>query len=103
MHGRQPGTPHPGSTRKVPRAFGAQGGSVQQVDFLVLGSGVAGLSYALKVADYGSVAVVTKDFANEGCTNYAQGGVCAVLDRTDSVHEHTMDTMVAGAFLNDPQ
>lgn len=84
-------------------AWTVPGGSVQQVDFLVIGSGIAGLSYALKVAEYGTVAVVTKDFANEGCTQYAQGGVCAVLDRNDSVQEHVRDTIIAGAHLNDPQ
>lgn len=77
--------------------------AARQVDFLVIGSGIAGLSYALKVAEYGTVAVVTKDFANEGCTQYAQGGVCAVLDRQDSVAEHVRDTLIAGAFLNDQQ
>ncbi len=76
---------------------------MQHVDFMVIGSGIAGLSYALKVADYGTVAVVTKDFAQEGCTQYAQGGVCAVLDKSDSVQDHVRDTMVAGAFLNDPK
>eukprot|EP00882_Tetradesmus_deserticola_P016434 GHRQ01017553.1.p1 GENE.GHRQ01017553.1~~GHRQ01017553.1.p1 ORF type:complete len:157 (-),score=28.98 GHRQ01017553.1:236-706(-) len=75
--------------------------SVRQFDYLVLGSGIAGLSYALKVAEYGSVAIITKDYANEGCTQYAQGGVCAVLDKADSVDSHVEDTMVAGAFLND--
>lgn len=70
---------------------------------MVIGSGIAGLSYALKVADYGSVAVVTKDTASEGCTQYAQGGVCAVLDALDSVQDHVRDTMVAGAWLNDAQ
>ncbi|KAF5838194.1 FAD binding domain-containing protein [Dunaliella salina] len=79
------------------------GPDVQHVDFMVIGSGIAGLSYALKVADYGTVAVVTKDAASEGCTTYAQGGVCAVLDHTDSVQNHVKDTMVAGGFLNDPK
>lgn len=74
---------------------------VKQHDFLVIGSGIAGLTYALKVAEYGSVAIITKDNANEGCTRYAQGGVCAVLDKSDSVADHVRDTIVAGAFLND--
>lgn len=74
---------------------------VRQFDFIVIGSGIAGLSYALKVAPYGKVAVITKDGASEGCTRYAQGGVCAVLDPLDSVEKHVRDTMVAGAFLND--
>lgn len=68
---------------------------------IVIGSGIAGLTYAIKVAQYGSVAVITKDYAKEGCTQYAQGGVCAVLDATDSVQDHVCDTIVAGAFLND--
>jgi len=98
------------SSKAAARAFPGQDAPplaaeprVQHVDFMVIGSGIAGLSYALKVADYGSVAVVTKDFASEGCTQYAQGGVCAVLDQTDSVQNHVRDTLVAGAFLNDPK
>ena len=75
--------------------------SVKQFDFIVIGSGIAGLTYAIKTANYGKVAVITKDYANEGCTQYAQGGVCAVLDQTDSVQDHVRDTIVAGAFLND--
>lgn len=70
-------------------------------DFLVVGSGIAGLTYALKVAEYGSVAVITKESISEGCTVYAQGGVCAVLDPLDSVEDHVHDTIVAGNFLND--
>lgn len=70
-------------------------------DFVVIGSGIAGLTYALKVAEHGSVAVVTKESLSEGCTVYAQGGVCAVLDPLDSVQDHVQDTMVAGNFLND--
>jgi L-aspartate oxidase len=77
--------------------------AVRQFDFVVVGSGIAGLSYALKVAPYGKVAVITKDAASEGCTRYAQGGVCAVLDPLDSIDKHVSDTMVAGAFLNDPK
>lgn len=73
---------------------------MQNFDFLVLGSGIAGLSYALKVAEHGNVAVVTKAQANEGCTQYAQGGVCAVLGKHDSVEAHVEDTMIAGDYLN---
>lgn len=76
--------------------------TVQSFDFLVLGSGIAGLTYALKVAEFGQVAVITKATVEEGCTTYAQGGVCAVLDPLDSVEKHVSDTMVAGAHLNNP-
>jgi heterodisulfide reductase subunit A-like polyferredoxin len=70
-------------------------------DFVVVGSGIAGLTYALKVAEYGKVAVITKEGLSEGCTVYAQGGVCAVLDPLDSVENHVRDTIIAGNYLND--
>lgn len=76
---------------------------VLRYDFAVVGSGIAGLSYALKVAAFGRVAIITKEQATESCTRYAQGGICAVLDPLDSVDNHIHDSMVAGAFLNDPQ
>lgn len=91
----------PGATSAFGLPPPAPEGPVKQFDFIVIGSGIAGLTYAIKVAQYGSVAVITKDYAKEGCTQYAQGGVCAVLDATDSVQDHVRDTIVAGAFLND--
>jgi len=69
------------------------------VDFLVLGGGVAGLSYALKAARSGTVAVLTKRARHESNTNYAQGGIAAVLSPLDSPELHIQDTLTAGAGL----
>ncbi len=68
-------------------------------DFLVLGSGVAGLFYALRVAQHGRVAVVTKKEAVQSATNFAQGGIAAVVSDEDSFESHAKDTMNAGAGL----
>ncbi len=71
----------------------------QKYDFLVVGSGLAGLSYALKVAKHGSVVVVSKSEISETNTKYAQGGIAAVIDRVDSYNKHVEDTLVAGDSL----
>jgi len=73
----------------------------ERTDFLVIGSGIAGLSFALKVADYGKVTVVTKDQAKETATRYAQGGIAAVMYDPDSYEKHIRDTITAGDDLND--
>ena len=70
-----------------------------KVDFLVIGSGIAGLSYALKVADFGKVLIVTKSKAEESSTKYAQGGIAGVMYSPDSYEKHIKDTMVAGVGL----
>src|SRR5215472_9803116 len=70
-------------------------------DFLVLGSGIAGLSFALKVAPRGRVAILTKKDRAESNTNYAQGGIAAVTSNEDSFELHVRDTLEAGAGLCD--
>ena len=69
-------------------------------DFLVIGSGVAGLSFALDAAAHGDVVIVSKRAADESNTKYAQGGVAAVLSPGDTFEAHIQDTIVAGAGLN---
>ncbi len=68
-------------------------------DYLVIGSGVAGLSFALEAARTGDVLVVTKRSADESNTKYAQGGIAAVLGEGDSFDDHVADTLRAGAGL----
>ena len=72
---------------------------MKQFDYLVLGSGIAGLSFALKVAPRGRVAIVTKKDRAESNTNYAQGGIAAVTSKEDSFESHVRDTLTAGAGL----
>ncbi len=72
---------------------------MQPFDFLVLGSGIAGLCYALKVAPRGRVAIVTKKDRAESNTNYAQGGIASVTSKEDSFELHVRDTLEAGAGL----
>lgn len=70
-----------------------------QFDILIIGSGAAGLTLALKTADFARVAVLSKGDLNQGATFYAQGGIAAVLDETDSVESHVADTLSAGVGL----
>jgi L-aspartate oxidase len=71
----------------------------EQVDFLVLGGGIAGLTFALEAAQHGSVLVLTKRQRSEGSTQYAQGGIAGVLGTDDRFELHVEDTLVAGAGL----
>lgn len=75
----------------------------QKVDFLIIGSGIAGLSYALKVAEHGSVYIVTKSNEDESNTKYAQGGIAAVWHDKDTIEKHIQDTLIAGAGLCDEE
>jgi L-aspartate oxidase len=69
------------------------------VDFLILGSGLAGLNAALRLAEHGRVLIITKRSVSEGATNYAQGGIAAVISDSDSFEAHVQDTLSAGAGL----
>jgi L-aspartate oxidase len=70
-----------------------------EADVLVIGTGIAGLSYALRVADFADVVMATKKETSASNTNYAQGGIASVLAPTDSFDRHVQDTLEAGAGL----
>ncbi len=75
---------------------------VQQFDFLVIGSGIAGMSFALKVADKGKVAIICKTDLEEANTYFAQGGIASVTNlKVDNFEKHIEDTMIAGDWIND--
>lgn len=77
--------------------------AARQFDVLIIGSGLAGQSAALRLAEHCKVALISKRLLEDSASGWAQGGIAAVLDTQDSIENHIQDTLVAGAFLNDPQ
>jgi L-aspartate oxidase len=74
---------------------------VQNYDVLIIGSGLAGQSAALRLAEHCRVVLVSKRSLEDSASGWAQGGIAAVLDSSDSIESHVQDTLVAGAWLND--
>ena len=74
-----------------------------KTDFIVIGSGIAGLNFALEASKYGKVTLLTKKDMMESNTNYAQGGIASVLDQHDSYESHLEDTLKAGCYHNDEE
>ena len=75
----------------------------KRTDFLVIGSGIAGLTFALKAAKHGKVSVVTKAAIEDSNTRYAQGGIAAVFSKPDNFEKHISDTLIAGAGICDEE
>ena len=75
---------------------------MESYDFIVIGSGLAGLAFALEASAHGSVCVLTKAEITESNTSYAQGGIAAAVGEADSWELHEQDTLIAGAGLCDP-
>lgn len=71
-----------------------------QTNFLIIGSGISGLNFALHAAKKGKVIIITKKKIIDSSTNFAQGGIAAVLDKTDNFEEHVKDTLSCGAYHN---
>ena len=74
---------------------------MQNFDVLIIGSGLAGQSAALRLAEHCRVVLVSKRSLEDSASGWAQGGIAAVLDSSDSIESHVRDTLVAGAWLND--
>ena len=75
---------------------------IKKFDFLVIGSGIAGMSFALKVAQKGTVALICKTELEEANTYFAQGGVASVTNlQVDNFEKHIEDTMIAGDWISD--
>lgn len=70
-----------------------------ETDYLVIGSGIAGLTFALQISEYGKVVIITKKEDKESNTNYAQGGIASVISNTDSYKSHVQDTISSGAGI----
>ena len=71
----------------------------KRTDFLVIGSGIAGLTFALEAVKYGKVTIVTKANLDDTNTRYAQGGIAAVFSEPDNFEKHINDTLIAGGGI----
>jgi L-aspartate oxidase len=90
-----------GKSKSSPGSISPAATNIHQADFLVIGSGIAGLSFAMKASSYGNVIVITKKENYESNTNYAQGGIASVMSSDDSFELHIKDTLECGVGLCD--